>query len=144
MTAVMSELEAGEVPSVLAYAPVASCLRRNAKELLGSDGVRKISFLVAHGMIQGGELELEEPEDFREEVDAARTAMVAALSKADGLRGAPEGERNKCSAIRVRKAVLGSETGARPEQRTRLLTVTRVLSLSEPVRHGSPIDDRCS
>ena len=28
---------------------------------------------------------MEEPEDFREEVDAARTAMVAVLSKADGV-----------------------------------------------------------
>ena len=99
MTAVMSELEAGEVPSVLAYAPVATCLRRNAKELLGSDGVRKNSFLVAHGMIQGGELELEEPEDFREEVDTARTAMAAALREADGLKGAPEGERSRHTGL---------------------------------------------
>ena len=54
-------------------------------------------------------------------------------------------EHKKRLAIRVRAAVLESENGARPEQDwNETVTVTHVLSLSEPVRHGSPVDDRCA
>ena len=48
----------------------------------------------------------------------------------------------KRSGIRVR---VGSENGFRSGHNgTRLLTVTRIPGLSEPVRYGSPIDDVCA
>ena len=86
ITAVVSKLKAREVPAELAYAPVATCFMEYAKDLLGTDGVAMAAHIVAHGMVKGGGLEMEEPCDFRERVEAARAALRYALTLADELR----------------------------------------------------------
>ena len=93
ITAVVSKLKAREVPAELAYAPVATCFMEYAKDLLGTDGVAMAAHIVAHGMVKGGGLEMEEPCDFRERVEAARAALRYALTLADELREASYDER---------------------------------------------------
>ena len=94
ITAVVSKLKAREVPAELAYAPVATCFMEYAKDLLGTDGVAIMAaHIVAHGMVKGGGLELEEPCDFRERVEAARAALMYALTLAAELREASYDDR---------------------------------------------------
>ena len=70
-----------------------------AKDLMGIDGVTMAAHVVAHGMVVGGELEQEEPSDFLERLEIARTALVYALNLFDEMRKASADDRCRNAGI---------------------------------------------
>ena len=102
LPAVASKLRARVVPAELANATVAACLMEYAKDLMGADGVAMAAHVVAHGLVKGGELEHEEPFDFLERLEIARTALLYALDLNVQMRTAPADF--KCRNITIRQA----------------------------------------
>ena len=116
ITAVASKLKAREVPAELAHAPVAACLMEYAKDLMGIDGVAMAAHIVAHGMVLGGELELEEPCDFLERLETARTAMVYALNLFNEMRDASVDDRCRNAGIMCAWRALAASLEAARQQ----------------------------
>ena len=102
LSAVASKLRARVVPAELANTTVAACLMEYAKDLMGVDGVAMAAHVVAHGLVKGGELEQEEPFNFLERLEIARTALLYALNLDVQMRTASADFR--CRNVTVRYA----------------------------------------